>query len=84
MNFLVERILKFGSPLSVVLASIAGCFVLMRGTCLIASESDGSDSSASMCTDGRLGKPLAGLSAALFLTAFVTSEALVMIRAFCR
>jgi hypothetical protein len=84
MNFLVDRILKFGSPLSIVLASIAGCFVLMRGTHLIARESDGSDSSASMCTDDRLSKPLAGISAALFLMAFVASETLVMIRALYR
>ncbi len=84
MNFLVGRVLKFGSPLSIVLASTAGCFVLMRGSHLIARESNGSDSAASVRTDDRSGKPLAGLSAALFLMAFVASETLVMIRAFYR
>jgi hypothetical protein len=84
MNSLVERILKSGSPLSIVLASSTGCFVLMRGSRLIAMESDGSDSSVSLRTDDRLSRPLAGLSAALFLMAFAASEALVMIRALCR
>ena len=84
MNFVVDRILKFGSPLSIVLASTAGCFVLMRGSRLIARESDASDSAVSMRTDDRSNKPLAGISAALFLMTFVASEALVMIRALYR
>jgi hypothetical protein len=84
MNFLVDRILKFGSPSSIALASTAGCFVLIRGSRQIATESDGSNSSDSICADDRSSQPLAGISAALFLMAFVASEALVMIRAFYR
>jgi hypothetical protein len=38
----------------------------------------------SMRTDDRSNKPLAGISAALFLMTFVASEALVMIRALYR
>jgi hypothetical protein len=38
---------------------------------------------ASIRVDGALRKPLAGIGAALFLLAFVTSDALVMIRVFC-
>jgi hypothetical protein len=38
---------------------------------------------ASIRVDGALRKPLAGIGAALFLLAFVTSEALVVIRALC-
>jgi hypothetical protein len=41
------------------------------------------DPLASICVDGALRKPLASIGVALFLLAFVTSEALVMIRAFC-
>jgi len=83
MTFLVGRILKFGSFLSIVLASAAGCFVWIRASGLTATEREASNSGASM-SDGRSSKRLAGVGAALFLMAFVTSEALAMIRAFYR
>jgi hypothetical protein len=38
---------------------------------------------ASIRVDGAPHKPLAGIGAALFLLAFVSSDALVMIRALC-
>jgi len=47
-------------------------------------EREGSDAEATISGGGRSSKRLVGISAALFLMAFVTSEALVMIRAFCR
>lgn len=83
MTFLVVRILRFGSFLSIVLASAAGCFVWIRASGLTATEREVSNSGATM-SDGRSSKRLAGVAAALFLMAYVTSEAVVMIRAFCR
>jgi hypothetical protein len=56
----------------------------MRGFRLVASKKEESAVESSIRVDGTLGKPLAGTGAALFLLTFVTSEALVMIRALCR
>jgi hypothetical protein len=51
---------------------------------MVAVEADRSDLVEPMRANGKSSKPLAGISAALFLMAFVTSETLVMIRALYR
>jgi hypothetical protein len=56
----------------------------MRGFRLVALEKEDSAAGSSIRVDRTPGKPLAGIGAALFLLAFVTSEALVTIRALCR
>jgi hypothetical protein len=84
MSLFVSRILRFGSLLSFLLMSGAGWLVFIRSSRLGAVEREGSDAEATISGGGRSSKRLVGISAALFLMAFVTSEALVMIRAFCR
>jgi uncharacterized iron-regulated membrane protein len=83
MTFLVNRILKLGLFLSIVLASAAGCVVWIRASGLTSTEREGSNPGATL-SDGRSSKRLEGVAAALVLMAFVTSEALAMIWAFYR
>jgi len=84
MSLFVSRILKFGSLMSFLLMSAAGWFVFIRSSRLDAMEREGSDAEATFRSGGRSNKRIAGISAAVFLMAFVTSEALFMIRAICR
>jgi hypothetical protein len=54
-----------------------------RGFRLVAMGEERTNPLASIRVDGALRKPLAGIGAALFLLAYITSDALVMIRALC-
>jgi hypothetical protein len=83
-NCFVRWILKLGSLTGRLLASSVGCFVFTRASLMVAVEADRSDLVEPMRANGKSSKPLAGISAALFLMAFVTSETLVMIRALYR
>ena len=83
-NCFVRWILKLGSLTGCLLASSAGCFVFTRASRMVAVEADRSDPVEPMRANENSSKPLAGISAALFLMAFVTSETLVMIRALYR
>jgi hypothetical protein len=76
----VRRTLKFGSFMWNLVVSAAGGFVFMRGFRLVALGKEVSDSASSIRATGLFGKPLPGIGAALFLLAFVTSEALATIR----
>lgn len=81
MNQLAHRLLKPVPLIWDILLSAAGCFVFMRYSRLRAIGEEGSDAESSALAEGRARKPLAGIGAALFLLAFVTSEALATIRA---
>lgn len=71
----IRRILKFGLLMGDIVLSAAGCFVFMRGSRVVAMGQQRPDARSSMRADGRSTKPLAGIGAALFLLAFVASEA---------
>jgi hypothetical protein len=77
----VGRILKLRLLMNSLLSIAARSFVFARGFRLVTMGEEGTDPLASIRADDAPHKPLAGIGAALFLLAFVTSEALVMIRA---
>jgi hypothetical protein len=81
MNRFVRRILELGSLLWNLVVSTAGGFVFMRGMRLAASEKEEPKTGSFVCIDETPHKPLAGIGAALFLLAFVTSEVFETIRA---
>jgi hypothetical protein len=80
MNSFPGRILKLGPLSRDLFVSAAGSFAFTRCFRLIAKGKKGSDTGSSICVACRSRKPLAGIGAALFLLAFVTSEALAAIR----
>ena len=82
MSSLVRRVSKLGPLMEDLVLSAAGCFAFMRGFRLVAMGKEESDAGASLRADGRSPKSLAGIGAALFLLAFVASEALATIGAF--
>jgi hypothetical protein len=85
MNSFPGRILKLGPLSRDLFVSAAGSFAFTR--CFRLDRKigrEGSDTGSSNCFAGRFRKPLAGIGAALFLLAFVTSEALATIRALGR
>ena len=81
LNFFVKRTLKLGSIMSDLFLSTAGCFAFTRGFRLVAIGREGLDAVGSIPISGASRKPLAGIGAALFLLAFVASEALATIGA---
>jgi hypothetical protein len=81
MNHSVRRILNFGPLLWDLCASSVGCFVFTSGFRSFAMGNERSETGASIQAVGPAGKKLAGIGAALFLLAFVTTEALATVRA---
>ena len=75
---------KLGTLMRDLVASAAGCFVFTRGFRLIAIDEVGSNTESALRTVGKSRKSLAGIGAALFLLAFVTSEALATVVALRR
>ena len=75
MSPFMRRILKLGPFMGNMAVSAAGCFALMRGFRLLAAEEKGSGTAGSVRAAGTPRKQLAGIGAALFLLAFVASEA---------
>jgi hypothetical protein len=75
MSRFIRRMLKFGPFMGDLAVSAAGCFALMRGFRLLAIEEKGSGTAGSVRAAGTPRKQLAGIGAALFLLAFVASEA---------
>ena len=69
----VRRILKLGLLVEDMVVSAAGCFVFMPGFRVVAGGQERPDGKSSMRAHDT--KPLAGIGAALFLLAFVVSEA---------
>jgi hypothetical protein len=84
MSHFVRRMLKLGSFMGDLAASATGCFALTRGFRLLAIEEKGSDTASSVRAAGTPGKQMAGIGAALFLLAFVASEAAATIVALRR
>ena len=81
MNCSARRILNLGPLMWDLCAPSVGCFVFTSGLRSFAMEKEGSDTVASIRAVGPACKTLAGIGAALFLLAFVTTEALATIRA---
>lgn len=75
----VRRILKLGSSLWDLVVSAAGCFVFTRGFSLVTIRKQESKTAESIRTVGTSHRPLVAVGAALFLLAFVVSEALAMV-----
>lgn len=84
MSHLLRRTLKFGPTMRYLVASAAGCFVLTRGYKLIAKDGEESDTGSPLRVVGRSLQRWAGMDAAFFLLAFITSEALMTIMALRR
>jgi hypothetical protein len=80
MNCSVRRILNLGPLMLDLCASSVGCFVFTSAFRWFAMEKEGSDTVASIRVVGPARKTLAGIGAALFLLAFVNTEALATIR----
>ena len=81
MNRSIRRILNLGSLLGDLCVSSVGCFVFTSGFRSFAMEKEGSATGASICAVGPARKTLAGIGAALWLLAFVMTEALATVRA---
>ena len=75
MSSYIRRIRKLGPLMGDMAVSAAGCFVFIRGFRVAAMGQERPDARSSMRADGKATKPLAGMGAALFLLAFVASEA---------
>jgi len=84
MSRFMRRILKLGPIMGDVALSSVGCFAMMRGFRLLAVGEKGSDTTGSARAAGTPRKHLAGIGAALFLLAFVASEAAATIVALRR
>ena len=84
MSRFMRRILNLGSLMGDLAVSATGCFALMRGFRLLAIGENGSDTTGSASPAGTPRKHLAGIGAALFLLAFVASEAAATIVALRR
>jgi hypothetical protein len=69
--------------MSSLLSIAAGSFVFAHGFRLVAMGEERTNPLASIRVDGVPHKPLASIGATLFLLAFVTCDALIMIRALC-
>jgi hypothetical protein len=78
-SHILHRISKLGPILGDLAASATGCFVFTRGFRLVAMDERGSDTGSPMRVVGTSPKLLAGIGAAIFLIAFVTSEALATV-----
>jgi len=84
MSHLLRRMLKLGPFMGDLAVSVTGCFVFMRGFRAVAMGPERPDARSSMRADGKSTKPLEGIGAALFLLAFVASEAAATIVALRR
>ena len=81
MNCSVRRTLNLGSLMWDLCVSSVGCFVFTSAFRSFAMDKEGSETDPSMRAVGPGRKTLAGIGAALFLLAFVTTEAMATIRA---
>ena len=84
MNSFAHRVLKIPRLWLDLVVCAAGCFALVCGFRLLAMGEKGSDTAGSVRAVGAPRKQLAGIGAALFLLAFVASEAAATIVALRR
>ena len=75
MSSYIRRIRKLGPLMGDIVVCATGCFALMRGFRVVAMGQERPDARSSVRADDRSTKPLAGIGAAVFLLAFVASEA---------
>lgn len=84
LNTFVRGVSRRLRPLWDLMMSAVGGFAFVGGSGLFAIREEGSDTAASTRAAAVSRKSLAGTGAAVFLLAFITSEALATISAFCR
>ena len=84
MSTYMRRIRKLGPLVWGMVASATGCFALIGGFLVAATGQEKPDARSSMRADAKSIKPLEGIGVALFLLAFVASEAGATIVAFRR
>lgn len=75
MSRYIRGIHKISALMGNLVVSATGCFALMRGFPVVAMRQERPDARSSMHADRRSAMPMAGIGAALFLLAFVASEA---------
>ena len=75
MSSYIRRIRKLGPLMGEIVVSATGCFAWMRGFRLVAIKKNESDMAEPVRAAGTPRGQLAGIGAALFLLAFVASEA---------
>jgi len=80
----LRRILRFGPIMGYLIASAFGSFAFTGGFKLIAKDGEELDVESPSLVVGRSPKLWVGMDAALFLMAFITSEALMTILALHR
>jgi hypothetical protein len=83
MNPLLGRILRLGPPARDVFVSAVGCFVMTRGFRLVVTD-EGPKTASPHSVDETSRERRAGIGAALFLLAFIASEAQLTLDAFRR
>ena len=81
MSHILRRNSKLGMLVGYLAALGARCFVFSSGFRLAAMDAEGSDTMSPVTTDRGTPRRLAGVAAAIFLLAFVASEALATIAA---
>jgi lipid-binding SYLF domain-containing protein len=79
MSHVLRRLSKLGPIMGNLVASATGCFVFTPGFRLVAMDEEGSDSESPVRVYGKSPGLSAGISAAIFLMVFITSEALATI-----
>ena len=84
MSHLLRRTLKSCPMMGYLVASAAGCFLFTRGFQLITMDREESDMGSPSQAVGESLKLWAGMDAALFLMAFIASEALMTLAALRR
>ena len=84
MSSHIRRILKPRLLMGDMAVCATGTFALMRSFRTVAMDQNESDTAASVRAAGTSRKPFAGIGAALFLSAFVASEAAATIVALRR
>jgi hypothetical protein len=84
MNRSISCIRKLGMTGCDLCASAAGYFVFTRGFHLVEHGKEGSDAAATTPVASPSRSPLAGIGAAVFLLAFISSEAMAIISALRR
>jgi len=82
MSTLTYRIRTLGPLMGDIAASATGSFSLMHSFGLVASGQEGPDAKLSVRTDRRSAKQFVGIGAALFILAFIASEAAATVVAF--
>ncbi len=81
MSHFLRRVSRLGRLVGYLAALGAGCFVFTSGLRFVATDAEGSDTMPPVTIDRRSPRRPAGIAAAVFLLAFVASEALATIAA---